>query len=450
MGSAGTAALKAARRRLRIRGQLTTTPGRLRLAVALLTFGSIAFGLVTATAAGTRSRAVDDVKTTESLLVRAVDVSASLSDAHALAAFSFLVGGTEPARTRQLYRRELRKAAVGLSELAGEVGGAPGSAPALRGITERLTVYAGLIDSARANQRQGFPVGSAYLRRASREMRREMLPRAGALYEIQADNLIAAYRAGVSGSTWLAVIVAGCAMLALLATTQIYLARATRRIVNPPLALATVILVGLMTWVVVAFAMEQHRVSMAQSNGSDPVELLTATSILASRAQANESVALSSRGGGEEEIRISDVYRGFRAAVAPIGDATVPSARGSGGLLDVAVSQTGHSTAAIDAIYAAYRRYRAAHEKVVALQRNEGSTEAVQFATARTGSSKSAADALDAALAREVDVAQARFEAEIDDAASKLDALSVGIPLLTSFLGVLALLGVRMRLEEYR
>jgi hypothetical protein len=447
MGRAGTATLTAARGRLAIRRQLATTPGRLRLAVALLTFGAVAFGLVTATAAGTRSHAVDHVATTESLLVQAVEVSASLSDAHATAAFSFLVGGTEPARSRQTYKRELRQAAVGLAELAGEVGGAAGSGGAVRRITERLPVYTGLIDSARANQRQGFPVGGAYLRRASREMRSEMLPRARDLYEIEAHNVFAGYRAGVSGSTWLAVILAGCAMLALLAASQIYIARATRRIVNPPLALATAILLALMTWIVVAFAVEQHHLSRAQSNGSDPVELLTATGILASRAQANESVALSSRGGGEEEYRLTDVDRGFRALVKPIGDASAPSARGSGGLLDVAIRETGHSTAAIDRIYAAYQRYRNAHDEVVASERVGNFPRAVAIAT---DSTKSAADELDAALTNEVRIAQGRFRAEVEHAQSNLDGLAAGIPLLTALVGVLAVLGVRLRLEEYR
>jgi hypothetical protein len=447
MGNAGSAALTTARRRLAIRRQLATTPGRLRLGAALATLGAIAFGVVAATAAGTRTDSVADVARTESLLVRAVDVSASLSDAHAIAAFSFLVGGPEPARLRGSYERELREAAVGLTEFAGETGTTTGSGLAVRRITEGLPVYAGLIDSARANQRQGFPVAGAYLRRASRELRLEMLPRARALYKIEARNLIAAYRAGVSGSTMLAVLLAGSAMLALLVAMQIYIARATRRIVNPPLALATLILVALVTWVVVAFAVEQHNLSTAQSNGSDPVELLTATSILASRAQANESVALSSRGGGEEEKRLDDVDRGFRALVEPIGTATARSARDSGGLLAVAASRTGHSTAAIDAIYEAYRRYRDAHDKVVAQEREGDFTQAVELATVST---KRVADELDAALAREIAIAQGRFEAGVHHARTTIDGLAAGIPLLTALAGLLALLGLRMRLEEYR
>ena len=61
-------------------------------------------------------------------------------------------------------------------------------------------------------------------------MRDAMLPSAPAtLYEIEARSLTASYRDGVSTATLLAVVLAGCALLALLVATQVYLARATRR-----------------------------------------------------------------------------------------------------------------------------------------------------------------------------------------------------------------------------
>ena len=196
-----------------------------------------------------------------------------------------------------------------------------------------------------------------------------------------------------------------------------------------------------------AFAVEQHHLSRAQSNGSDPVELLTATSILASRAQANESVALSARGGGEGEQRLGDIDRGFRALVKPIGDPRASSASRSGGLLEAAITQTGHSMAAIEAIYDAYRSYREAHGEVVDLEREGNFTDAVDVAT---DSTKAAAEELDRVLEREVGVAQRRFDAEVERAEAKLEGLAGGIPVLTALIGVLALLGVRMRLEEYR
>ncbi len=405
-------------------------------------------------AADSRRDAVRDVATTEALLVSAVDLSASLSDAHAIAALSFLVGGPEPAVSRRSYGRALATAGVGIAELARDVGTSPESAPAIRQITGRLPVYAGLIDSARANNRRGFPVGSAYLRRASRTMRDEILPAARDLYRIEAQNLTASYRAGVSASSLLAVVLSGSALLTLLAATQVYLTRTTHRIVNLGLAAGTALLAGLTIWIVAAFALQQRALADAQRTGSDPVELLTAARILASRAQANESIALSARGGGEGEPRLADVDRGFQAVVKPIGSDRSGQARGSGGLLHEAAVIAGGSADRIDAIYDAYRSYLASHRRVVDEEERGDFTRAVQLAvesrTDGTPSTKRAAEVLNDALKQEVLLAQRRFEREVSRAESALGGLQVAIPLLTVLCALAALLGVRQRLEEYR
>lgn len=453
MGSAGTAVLTAARR-LAIRRQLATTPGRLRLAAALLGLVAIVFGIVAVEAADTRRTAVRDVTATEAQLVSAVDLSASLSDAHAIAALSFLVGGPEPAVSRRSYARALATAGAGVAELARAVGSSPQSAAAVRRITRELPIYAGLIDSARANNRRGYPVGSAYLRRASNTMRSEILPAARDLYRIEARDLTASLRSGVSAKTLLAVGLAGCALLALLAATQIYITRTTHRVVNVFLALATTALVALLAWTLVAFAVQQRALAEAQRTGSDPVELLTAARILASRAQANESIALSARGGGEGEPRLADVDRGFQAVVKPIGSDRSGPARGSGGLLHEAAVIAGDATDRIDAIYDAYRAYLASHRRVVDEAARGDFTRAVKLAvrsrTDGTPSTKRAAEVLNDGLQREVRFAQGRFEREAARAESALGGLRVAIPGLTIACVLLALLGVRQRLEEYR
>jgi hypothetical protein len=246
------------------------------------------------------------------------------------------------------------------------------------------------------------------------------------------------------------VILAGCTLLALLAATQLYLARATRRVVNPRLALASVVLLGLLAWILVAFALQESRLLGAQRAGSDPVELLTAARILALRAQADESTALAARGGGAGESRLADVDLGFQALTRPIGRDRAGPARGSGGLLDVAAGR-GHRTAAIDAIYAAYRRYLAAHRRVV------GQEIAGDFSTAVTlavgpgpRSTRSTGGALNAALDREVHVAQASFDDSVSRADAALGGFALSIPALTALCALLALLGVRQRLREYR
>ncbi|MEA2222181.1 MAG: hypothetical protein QOH83_557 [Solirubrobacteraceae bacterium] len=442
MGSVANAAPTPTRRRVALRRHLATTPGRLRLAAALLALSAIVFGAVAARAAGERRDAVTSVGATESLLVSAVKLSASLSNTHAIAAFSFLRGKPELAQSRRLYDDEMQRASVGVATLAREIGTPSGSGP-VRRITQTLPVYAGLVENARANNRQGFPVGSAYLRKASKTMRNGMLPAARDLYKIAAQNLTTSYRAGVSSAAILAVVLAGCTMVMLLAQTQIYLARRTRRILNPGLVVATALLLGLLVWIVVAFTMQQSALAEAHAKGSDPVELLTTTRILASRAQADESIALAARGGGEEEPRLHDVDRGFQAVTRPIT-----------GLLEQAHAIAGDASAAIDAVDGAYRTYLAAHSRVVEQVQDGDFTKAVQLAVDRgtdgSPSTKQAGDALDEALVREVGIAQGRFDDAAARADSALDGLAVGIPALTVLCALLALFGVRQRLEEYR
>jgi hypothetical protein len=473
------AALTAIPSRLSIRRELATTPGRLRMAAVLLALGAIVFGFVAADAAGTRRHAVRDVQTTEPLLVSAVDLSAYLSDAHATAAASFLVGGPEPATSRLRYVGLLGKATAVVAKLAGRIGTSSRGAAAVRHITQGLPVYAGLIDNARANFRQGFPVGSAYLRRASKTLRDGMLPRALDLYGIEARKLTTSYDAGVAGSAVRALLIAGCALLALLALTQVYLARATRRIVNPGLALATAVLLGLMAWTIVAFERQESRLADAQHTGSDPVELLTATRILALRAQADESIALAARGGGEGELTLSAVDKGFHAVTNPIGISRPGPARGSRGLLDEAAAKASDSPAAarrIDAIYAAYRTYLQAHDGVANEECVGNFTAAIGLAvgpvprrrpapnqpptcpkgaaavqSAAPGiSTRDAAAALNGVLAREVANAQRHFVDGASRAGSALGGLRVAIPMLTALCALLALAGVRQRVEEYR
>lgn len=443
MSSAGTAAPTAPRSRLAIRRELATTPGRLRLAAALITVGAVVVALVASQAADTRHQAVRDVKTTERLLRAAVDLSTNLSDAHAIAAGSFLAGGPEPAVTRRRYLQKLRAAGAGAARLSGEIGPSSPGQPQVQRITHTLPVYAGLVDEARASYRRGFPVGSAYLREASASLRdgpRAMLRLALELYGVEARKLTESYE--TAGSSWsvLAVVVPAGVLLLLLAGTQVYLARATRRILNPGLVLATVVLLGALAWSLVAFARQDSALDKAQRTGSDPVELLTAARILAARADAEESVALSARGGGGGSENLADADDGYLKIVKPIS-----------GLLREAAEVAGRPN---DRIVAAYRTYRTAHREVVRQERRGQFGPAARFAVGpradKEPSSKEAVEALNRVLNGEVDVAQQRFAAAASRADSALAGLSTGIPLLAALCAVLALAGLRRRLEEYR
>ena len=47
---------------------------------------------------------------------------------------------------------------------------------------QQLAAYTGLVEAARANNVQGFPIGSAYLREASSLMQTKLLPEAKKIY----------------------------------------------------------------------------------------------------------------------------------------------------------------------------------------------------------------------------------------------------------------------------
>ena len=110
-------------------------------------------------------------------------------------------------------------------------------------ISTHLPIYSGLIESARANNRQGFPVGAAYLRPASDLMRTQILPAASTLYQVEARRLGGDYASGVSSAAVVVLVVLAVVMLGLLMAVQLYLAALTHRILSVPMAVAT--LVGL-------------------------------------------------------------------------------------------------------------------------------------------------------------------------------------------------------------
>jgi hypothetical protein len=84
-----------------------------------------------------------------------------------------------------------------------------------------LPVYSGLIETARANNGQGFPVGAAYLREASDLRRARILPAAGRLYAAEAQRLGDNQRTGTSTGGLVAVLIACVAALIVIVGAQV-------------------------------------------------------------------------------------------------------------------------------------------------------------------------------------------------------------------------------------
>jgi hypothetical protein len=425
-----------------VRERLTTTPGRLALVSIAVVIGAVCFGAIALIAGQARARAANSAKTdTEPLLAEAANLYASLSDANATATTTFLVGGLEPPARRARYLADVASASNSLASLTRQVGTAAGARNGVATIAAQLPVYTGLIEAARANNRQGLPVGAAYLRQASDLLDKTILPAAGRLYRIEAQRLRDNYDTGTSLAWLLAFIVAMLLSLVLLVLMQRYLAAISHRILNIPTVIATLLLVGLTAWGTSAMISEQNALATAQREGSDSVELLSAARILVSRAQSEESLTLIARGGDTADPA------DFAAVMAALGQPN-----GSGGLtgrIGALARRTG-TTSAAGEFDQALSAYLARHAQITALESQGQTTAADNLASGLRGSGPSPADRVSASLTGQVAAAQARFKSSAGDATSALSGLSVGIPVAFLLAALLTVVGLRLRINEYR
>ncbi|MBM0239138.1 hypothetical protein JNW88_21985 [Micromonospora sp. ATA32] len=160
----------------RMVGGLRDTPRRLAAVLAGLVALGFVVGVVGFTGVRQRADLIDGVTSRSgTLVVAAQDLYRALSDADATAASAFLSGGVEPAAQRDRYQNDVAEAAAALAVIAAGRSGDGARDGAVGVIAAELPVYTGLIETARAYNRQGLPVGAAYLREASGLMRQRML-----------------------------------------------------------------------------------------------------------------------------------------------------------------------------------------------------------------------------------------------------------------------------------
>jgi hypothetical protein len=432
-----------ARRRLaeRARAYLGRTPGRLRLASAVMVVVLLVVWIVAAASLGARRRATNDAGVTiEPLLVATQDLYTSLADADASAANAFLSGGIEPPAERQRYVDDLDEATGQLPAVAR--GASSGAAQKdVQLLNAQIPTYAGLVETARANNRLGYPVGAAYLRQASTLMRSQILPAANRVYQLEDAQLRQRYAsAGASGDA-AGVAVTAVIALAVLVGTQVWVARRSHRLFNLPLLGATVGVFVLAGWTLIAFGQSHHALATAQGKGSDPVEVLSRARALTLQAEGDENLTLVARGTGDAFVA------DFQSVTSQLGGSD-----GRSGLLAQAARLTAGQPAAandINAAVAAYVSYLDFHTQVRKADDGGNFTQAVTLAIGPSAEYPAFVK-LDTALRGALASEQAEFTTHAADARSPLDALRYGIPILAVLAAALALAGIQQRLNDYR
>lgn len=415
-----------------------TTPARLRLLLAGLLALTVVWGAVAAWTVATRTSATNNiVGVSEPLALDAQQIYRSLSDADATEAAAFLSGGLEPAALRRQYQADIAKAALRLETATASAGNSR-AASLLATLAAGLPQYTGLVETARADNRLGLPLGAAYLRQASAFMRATLLPAARDLYA-QENAQVAAANSQATAFPYVAVIVAAIAGFGLI-WSQLWLTRRTNRIVSPGMVLASAAGLATLIWLVISLSLAAAHTVSARDEGSIPVEALARADIAALQAHADESLTLIDRSGDDSfQQDFVTVQRRLGPGLSTLLGTAAVLAHGSPG-----------GSAAAAAARAAPDWF-AAHRQVRSLDDSGKYLSAVQLAIGSNSPSSGALfGRVDVTLTTAISKDQGAFRAAAQAAQTDLAGLEAGVVVLSLLMAAGCARGITRRLAEYR
>lgn len=428
----------------RLREAATTEPGRLRIIGALVALLVVAFGSVTAWQMTDRASAADQVlNRSQPLSSDAADIYRSLADANTAAASGYLAGPQEKPEMRQRYEHDIDTAADKLVRAASNSDPGSDSAKTIADLNKLLPQYKGLIETARANNRQGYPVGSAYLRAANEQMQQQMLPKAEDLYQKENERLSSDY-ADAKSFPWAAV---GLGLLALggLAWAQHRNYLRTNRVLNHGLVTASAASVVVLLWLVVGHTVARAGLSDSYDHGVRSLNVLHDARIASLTARSDENLSLIRRGADTEKVGDKPVDAYAVGYDRQIG-ALATSLTKAGGLADDSAGKKPVQDA--NSFMKAWKdrhvvaqglndkgEYQQARDKVIGVGKDPTS---VCF------------DNVDAALEKALKHEQIEFQQAAGDGKDALTGLPYGAAVLAVLGAAGAVLGIGRRLSEYR
>ncbi|MET9361967.1 hypothetical protein ABZX93_13730 [Streptomyces sp. NPDC006632] len=423
-----------------MRAVATTEPGRLWIIGTVVAVLVVAFGAVTAWEVSDRAAAADDVvNRSQPLSADAASIYRSLADADTAAASGFLAGGQEPLDVRKRYDADIATASRLLVKAAANTTGSAESAQQIATLNEQLPLYNGLVEQARANNRQGFPVGGAYLRFANQKMSSSLLPAAQKLYEAETGRLYDDYD---QADTWpYAATVLGLLALGGLVWVQRRNYLRTNRVFNHGLVAATAASTVVMLWLVVGHAVASSDLSTSRAHGQESLKVLNDARISSLQARANENLTLVARGAVLTKDG-KDLYEAeFTKEMSALSDKL-------GVAKNLADDDAGKEpvTQAKDDMDTWQKRHTTA-------RRTDDSGDydgALNQVLAAKGSTGECFDRVDQQLDSAISHEQRQFTTAASDGRGALTGLPLGAAALAVLAAAAAAVGVSRRLAEYR
>ncbi len=408
----------------------SSTLTRLRWFQAVSVVLAIVLALAGGYGVGRRSSALADARTAAQQLIAVQDVRVAVVRADAIASSSYLVGGEEDPAQRTAYLDEVDRASNGMVAVANRVGGA--DAALLAEGSRLLSSYVGLVEQARANNRQGFQVGAAYQRQANAIVVNDQVGADGvAVPNIVAtlravedsqrrqvnDRLAEAHRAGV----WLQLV--GWVLFGVLALGAVWMALRFRRWVNVPVVLAAL---GVLVLLVAGGTAQSAAVNDADTAVDGP--LLQADITAQARAagfdaRSQEALTLINRGSGQaNEAK-------WKVSAAVVDDIVARCDCDPDG---------------------AFAAYTGGHARLRSLDDGGDWDAAVATSLGQTGTVASSFESFADSTASVVDDASRRADRQLADSRSSLASLRLFAIVTGLLAAVLAAVGFGQRIREYR
>ncbi|MFI8005718.1 hypothetical protein [Streptomyces sp. NPDC086010] len=425
----------------RLRSAATTEPGRLRILGAVLALLVVVFGVVTYLEIAARAEAAHDVVTrSQPLSADAADIYRSLADADTMAASGFLAGAQEPKDVHEQYERDIKEASRLLVKAAASTDASTSSHREITTLGELLPEYTGLVERARANNRQGLPLGGAYLRYANQKMTNELLPAAERLYAAETGRLATD---SSDARRWpFLSLAAGVVTLAALVWMQRRNYRRTNRVLNHGLLAATAAATVVLLWLSVGHTVARAEMRDAMVHGQESLDVLNKARINSLKARANENLTLVARGAvltpdGTRDKYETDYGTGMKALAAQLAGAE-KLADDSSGSKPVASAIT------------SVTEWQDRHRKARTTDDRGDYDGALKQIIGPKGSTGECFELVDGALRQALAHEQGEFDAAARSGRGALGGLPAGAAVLAVLGAVAAIVGVNRRLSEYR
>jgi hypothetical protein len=398
-----------------------TTPGVVGLVAVVVAACCVIAGVVCAAQLNGRIAERNEVLgRSEPFAYSAQKLYAALSAADAAAASAYLSGGLETAPMRTRYQQALADAASALTDATAGATDTD-TRTALARISAELAAYTGKVEAARANNLQGFPIGSAYLREASSLMQTSLLPGAERIYTDNLAALEADQRA--VGSLPIIALASLAGVLVVIVVGSLILIGRTNRQFNKGLLVAVALVVLVIGWIVVANRFAAASIEQSRTQGTARFEQLATARILAQEARTDETLQLITRG---------DLTAGEKSFTGHVGELSALLAQGP--------------EAAIDGVM----KWTASHRKQVELYDAGDYPAAVAQAVGPDPSASAAQFAVvESSLGDAIEQTRATLRGGVSTAGSRLAFSPTGTLVLMVIAASATVVGLWPRLKEF-